>query len=82
MLGIVRIALVTALWTVSLVLMVVRTADYGNIAASSLSAWAVEVALVASVVTIWHLMIRERHRIKDIAELVAGECQRQLRSVD
>lgn len=82
MLHFVRIGLAAALWTLSVALMIVRTVDYENTRLAALTGWAVLIGMVACVVTGWCLLAHERHRIREIAEITAAECQRQLKLVD
>lgn len=79
-----RPCLMTALWLVSFGLLTIRTIFNESPRAGVLSTWSIYVGLIALVVTGWHLLIRERHKVECIAELAAAKAieRQQLHSVD
>lgn len=84
MLAYIRIGFIVGLWTLSTVLMVVRSVDYKDTTLSPLTGWAVLIALWAAVLTGWQILACERQRVCDIATLAAAAALDggQLKSVD
>lgn len=81
----VRCSLITGLWVLSFAMITVRTVINDNPALAVLSTWSIHVALLACVVTGWHLLIRERHRVETVARIAATEAvgvQRDLALVE
>lgn len=76
----VRIGFIVGLWTLSTVLMIIRTVDYDNLTLSPLTGWSILLALWASVVTGWQILTCERQRVRDITQMVVATGA--LKSVD
>lgn len=72
MLAYIRIGFIVGLWTLSTVLMVVRSVDYENSSLSPLTGWAILTALWATVLTGWQIQACERQRVGDIASLAVA----------
>ncbi len=80
-----RVSLLTALWTLAVVLMTIRTAGRHRADMAFITGWSLLIAVIACAVTAWHISILERQRASAIAKLtvqVLAERREGLKLVD